>query len=62
MAKCPTCTKFVESVNMQYLRARGPAPQGWRLVGVVCAHCELGSGYRLHPVNCCASHPRLSNM
>jgi hypothetical protein len=40
MAKCPTCTKFVESVNMQYLRARGPAPPGWRLVGVVCAHCD----------------------
>jgi hypothetical protein len=31
MAKCPTCTKFVESINMQYLRARGPARKagGW---------------------------------
>ena len=40
MAKCPTCKRFVESVGMQYLRARGPAPQGWRLVAVVCAHCD----------------------
>jgi hypothetical protein len=66
MAKCGTCKRFVESVGMQYLRARGPAAPGSPARLAVGRSClctlRLASGYRLHPVNCCASHPRLSNM
>ena len=57
MAKCPTCKRFVESVGMQYLRARGPAPQGWRLVAVVCAHCDSLLGTVCVPSNV-APHTR----